>query len=480
MSYLIWPQHQILAASHKAELPYSTRIFCKIKQCRDRYDGFWMRVSSELGLVALTCASLIEGVVRLVFATIAVLFFPKEKKHWITAYEFTLITFMHCLTATAVNLFVSKITPTILKTDVCLRPDQRINMLFDACKHGHRGLTKILLDREVDPHMKFEGVSATLRAHMNGHKNLHDILPLNSYEQKFLELKQLSHWLNIAGHVTVDGQTFDLEGTHSKWMFKALANALRDFQTQEEFKHTQLSQKSAQTLQEALLHAFYAHDPKQIAKRLLSKKLTFLDTGWKGHSICLCFYKGKNGEGYMGAGNRGEGADFHTTIEIYKIDPSLISEDLVNEILMHRNLSKEEGIKYFYETLPAKLSKTKTAVQDELCNQILPISPKWAKSGNCALTSKKAVLRFAWALLLKKRVNAASLERAKYGTKVFTDYAGTSYCKTICPKKKFQGIYFSDSSNNKINLAKFAKEKCTKKKGRYQKYTRLLNSNKIS
>lgn len=193
-----------------------------------------MRVSTELPLVALAGACLVEIAVGLVFATIAAIFFPEEKKHWITAYNFALITSLYCLTASSVNLFVSKTSFPILKTDVCLRPHQHKVMLFDACRYGHRDFAKMLLEKKVDPHWKYEGVTATLYAHMHGHKNLHDILPLDSYEREFLELKQLSHWLNIPGTVTFKEQTFDLEGTCSKWMFKALANALRGFQTQEE------------------------------------------------------------------------------------------------------------------------------------------------------------------------------------------------------------------------------------------------------
>jgi len=104
--------------------------------------------------------------------------------------------------------------------------------------------------------------------------------------------------------------------------------------------------------------------------------------------------------------NQGEGTATHPRIDVFKIDPSLVSTKIIEEISENNDINAASGQKYFYSTLPKKLSKGQEIEKDSLCNSFLSIAPK--SNTSCSLSCIKAAIRFAWPLLLSGNTKAST------------------------------------------------------------------------
>lgn len=472
--YLTWPRYQILG-QEGVSLSYTAKFFYDLCARRDeeakKNDGPLLRISSEVAFAFLTVAALVETFVLSFFA-IGALFSKNE--HRIAAYRCSLLIVIFGLYATITNLFAKNITSYLINFDILLRSDSATVFLFDACFFENIENAKALLDQGVDPHKKNPscGMSPAIAAYFSGNERLRQLMPLNDYEKEFVELKILSHWLNFKGHATLQGEKIHLEGMpNSRWMFIPFAHAFAAFQASKSgSSHFLLSNKQAEELQEALEIGSKENTNEYLAERIRKRKLTFISTGWKDHAICLAFHGN-----YMAIGNRGEGAKQYSTLSVFRIDPQRINSQIVEEILLHQiTTNPKVGQKYFYSTLPALLSNTGKAHTDSLCQAFQEIAPKVAQSGNCTLSSKKAALRFAWAMLLlepptwEMLPQKEMLQRARLETKLFTNWSANYYFTQLQFKEKFHSL------QPKETLLQEASDSAQKKSDRYKALKPLL------
>lgn len=202
------------------------------------------------------------------------------------------------------------------------------------------------------------------------------------YQPKFL----LGHINSMEGNYEYSNrmEMLDLVGKHLQSLPKEFSS------------HIQESEKRD------LIRAFQVAASERFEDPALvqSGTLTIFPVGYDGHAIHLVFCNG-----YMAICNRGNGALAKETIKVFKIDPSLFTQDILETIDVIRTGKKEKAIAYYYQTLPSLLSprSDKKPVQDKICKQLGTLSPKIQKIGNCAFAQAKTSARIGAALLKMKK-----------------------------------------------------------------------------
>lgn len=436
--FLTLPRHEILA-HEGVRIPYAAKLFYDVCAYRDRTNQkphfLVNRALCEVAFLGTGILALVESAVRLPIAFLGA-FFSNHQEDWLRGIHISVLTTFYSLAAVVSNLFVNHLTKTLTYLDISARGHFSDYLLFQACETGQKSVIKKLLKMGADSHLVDPSVevSSALIPTLTGREDLVPFFELNHFEKGYLDLKKLSHWLSVKGSIHLDGQHLTMEGAPSQWLFESLAESFQRFRTCSEFGLLTLNQKKAAQIEDALYLAYTDHSYDNIALRARQKKLTFIDSGWQNHSICISFYGN-----YMAVANRGDNVEGNSTLEVYKIDPKKVTGKVVEEILMHRLLSSSKGKKYFYQKLPEKLSPTGKVVQDKLCKNFRSIAPSLQKHGICALASKKGALRFAFAMLLENPPSKETLQRAQIESKLYTDWAAYMYADEKNYHEKYPG-----------------------------------------
>ncbi len=438
--YLTFERHHIIA-QEGVSLPYAATGLYDLCAWRDKHVDFSSRIITKLALIGLILVALVETVVRFPLALIGLLF---SQGKWSKGFCYSILTTAYGFYGLLINLFSKKLSAPIINLDLKLRSFFLNQLLFEACQSGRRDLVKQILNKGADPHQIYlHGISAALIPRLLGYPQLNDLLPLNAFENKYLEVKRLSHWLSLKGKFQVESyKSINLEGCQPRVMFDVVLKSFKKF-FECNSQSLSLSKEKALKLEQALEFAYLEHSYEKIAERIRKGNLTFLGTGWDMHRICLCF----SGD-YIGIGNEGERPLGASTLKVCKINRSKVTPQLIEEIMTYEFLSSHKGKDYFYRTLIEKL-EGKT---DDVSSAFEQIAPKAQTNGMCALSAKKAALRFAWAMLLYHQPNHATLQQAEFESKLFTDWSAVNN-------------YYSDPSIQSIHPD--ALEKVKKKDNRF-------------
>lgn len=401
----IVPRHQIAAASWN-EFPLSSKGLYHLTLYRESHSRLLERVTCQLGFALLSLASLVEVV------AFACLFRREPLIH-------AARTFALSFSASLFSLFVQKVIPTLLELDFSLSFWMKDSYLYYAAQYGRKDLVQKLLTRGANPHAHLWEVTPAFSRKLHHQKHLKKLLPLNSYEKRYLQIQKLASWHNVKGTAKIGEKEVTLEGSVSPWIFSSVAKLL-----------TQYPFPIPEALSAAFSWAAKKRTYREIAQRVQENKLTFVDSGWKGHSVCVCF-----SSSYLAICNLGD-TDGLSTLEVYSIDPKKVTPDVIESILMHRWSPKEQSLSFLYETLPTLLSATGKKRKDRVCRNFTRIAPKKAKSGNCTLTSKKGALRFGWALSTDPQPSLEKMEETRLQTKHFTDWAALEVSRRYSPFQK--------------------------------------------
>ncbi|NGX38196.1 MAG: hypothetical protein K1000chlam2_01368 [Chlamydiae bacterium] len=294
------------------------------------------------------------------------------------------------------------------KVDVNEKKEAKWTELHHAYYIGNEEEAKDLINKGADLDARgMEGYTPRLLGITNG-TIISKRDELSAYEISFLSHKVLANWLNLEGRVSIDGTKVRLERFYSNFMFLEIADSLKAFREDSLFSKFRLGNK-AEKLEQALREAYDAkRSDKEIVRKIKNGELVFIASGWKMHTITLCFMNG-----YLAICNRG-GGKYDPTITAFKIDPANMTEDLL--FVMTKFVKDKEAFQaysYIYEYLPEKF----LASTDNLCKLFKTIAPSPQKSENCALASVKAAVRFAWAMLLKDEPDQQTLAHAREETK---------------------------------------------------------------
>ena len=311
-----------------------------------------------------------------------------------------------------------------------------------AFQTGNFEIAKLLIKKGASQTIKnIWGKTPINMAICRGHQ-LPKEFSLSSEDTKRNILDAIAHIFNLEGVFKEKKRTYRLQGSSPKIMFKLLAGNLKKFSSETQL--ISLSIEKQNIIQKALFNASFANrSPGKISNEIQNNKLCFIQGMWFNHALCLVFYKN-----YMAICNRGEGSEGHSTIEVFKIDPQLVTKEIIQEFAKINILDRARGINYFYKELPGKLSITKKPLQDNLCKTFATIAPKPQQSKNCTIASIIAAIRFAWVMLS----DGHSFDLARRETKLFTAFIailiGNDYDKIS------EKLFEETQKQFQINLAK--------------------------
>ncbi len=208
------------------------------------------------------------------------------------------------------------------------------------------------------------------------------------YESKFNTLEDVQ-WvaakrLALANHIENHKDSeIPFEGWYNSIFYRDIANQIEGGDLDD------LVDKNA------LVKAFHKASKLPIdiegdAKAIKKEKLVVLQSGWKGHHLALVFYKG-----YIAICNRGDGYRGRT-VELYKIDLSQFTPDLLKRIVEAKQSNSDVGKKFFYQTLLTELAYS----QDAFCKAVekLSLSSK-QEVGNCPFAGAAGAATAAMLLL---------------------------------------------------------------------------------
>lgn len=432
---LTTPRYELYALEG-TQYAYSSRLFYDLCEHRDQVasgqSSRWDFFVCELGYIGTLCLAFVESVVRAPLALIA-LFSEKHRKLGGGVYT-AILTSIYSLYAVFAHYFVDSMKESLVHFDIYFRPQLANSFLFQACEVGQRKLAQTLIrDLNANPHTVWESTMLTpaLLPHLLGHDKMSEDFQLDSFETGYIEWKRLAHWLSLKGEVKIAGKNLMLEGAPPFVFFESIAEALQRFRTSPQFSGVSLSQEKAELLQDALYNAYREKSYTKIAEQVQRGQLTFIPTGWKEHGICPVFI-----DGYLALCNRGNGTNRVNTIEVYKIDSSLVTEDIILEIFMQQEVDQSSALPYFYQTLPRKIGPGQKLVQDDFCKSFYQIAHKLQKTGTCSLKSKVGAMRFAWAMLLDED-DPERLAKARDESKIFTDWAAVHYVEEARLRKQY-------------------------------------------
>lgn len=285
-------------------------------------------------------------------------------------------------------------------------------------------------------------LSTTLLPHSIGLRLIYKAIQLNFSEKKiFPKLKDLhmnwataklaGHWLQLSQPTICGGENFESEGIVRKGrplLQDSLEHALGQFVKSKGFASLSLPREKA----EILIRSFkeMSEERSDLVSKIHNKELFLCSAGWSRHDICLAFFGN-----YLAIGNGGDKSDDHGTLAVYKIDPQLMTHQLLEKIKEQNSNNAQKGAKFFYEELPKKLSPSHTVNQDELCKQFQQINPYYQMTGNCVLSGIQAVIPFAWSMLLDQNPSPSLLHRADLESNLFLKWSAVYYGQSL--KKMF-------------------------------------------
>lgn len=226
------------------------------------------------------------------------------------------------------------------------------------------------------------------------------LLPLHPEERALLELKHLSHWLELQGTLSFGATKRALEGLPlhlAPGLYHSVAESLRAYPQGDALQAPELAQAIQKTLFLDNAHTICAKsgtEKRAWCQRAQTGKLAFLKTGWRGHVISIAFF----GE-YMAIGNGGQRPHDNQYVTLYKINPAKLTNQVLHQIEQMPAKLSAEGIAYFYHTLPALLSPTGQVKKDRFCRRFEAVQPTPPVTGNCTLYSLQALLPFGSVML---------------------------------------------------------------------------------
>lgn len=347
-----------------------------------------------------------------------------------------------------------------LNADVNSMIDE-VPLIIKAVKDSSVEIARLLVENGADVHVKDrKGRTPALLVfdYLGKYKEgLDSLFPRSNYYNSYFAFNLLSLVFNNEESMILDDHKI-YPNAVSVDFANYFHDSFEEFKESEIFPRLKITEDEIDQISTAFLCDLDAYEEDDIISMIQGGELCFLDTGWSEHAIQVVFFGN-----YMAICNRGEGTEHCKPIMVYNIDPRSITPEKITPLL-NENLSgldAQSGIKFVYETFPQSIGGN----LDDAFQRIDALQPKFQKSDNCTLASKKAAVRFAWMMLLHKRglliEGAADLARRE--SKIFTDYLADYLYREF-------SIYFPTGS-----LPASIMTSLEKKNARFEANTALFN-----
>ncbi len=210
---------------------------------------------------------------------------------------------------------------------------------------------------------------------------INSLIPPNPTADKYLSQLILAHVNSIGGTTEIDGINYALDGFNYTLMLKIFSHALD--------KHDPVISKIRSSLEAALTDS-----PAEIVAKIQRGELVFVPASNESHVLYIVFYNG-----YCVICNRGnEKPDTASTLECFQIDPTMMKEALLQELL-------SEGFEFIYDEMgyyldtDCLLDTNLSLKKDLFCLQVEAVAPQLQKTGNCTFASLKGAFQAAYYLV---------------------------------------------------------------------------------
>lgn len=275
-----------------------------------------------------------------------------------------------------------------------------------AAMNGNIAIIKMMAkhDPSVLHERSADGTSPYIKAFEKGHKALLSYLPSDEYSRLYVAIKELGQVAGISGTIVHEAGSYSIESSQHYPYYSLCAEAIP-----EEFSELKAEFESASDIY---------RESSDILTSIRDGKTTVMPSGWKRHSICIVIQNN-----IMIICNRGMRRAGTSSFKTFIIDPTKITSEQIH-FITHKNikLSTEEGLRFFYEQLPAILSPIGRSIDSSntlFCAAIETIAPKDQHMGNCCAASAKAAVRAAFILsILHKKGDCSSFDDLLHAKKL--------------------------------------------------------------
>ncbi len=266
----------------------------------------------------------------------------------------------------------------------------KMTPLMIACDLGKYAMIRLLVDAGADVHRRnVDGYTAKgISMYKGFDRELNGLLPMDPFTEEFIRRKSLAHSSGIGDQSELESFRFPLEGGFSPFIHEKVLQHLLQFFP---LCFGVFSFMDKFTIIDAMAYSGSSRSAIDVFEDIQNDKLTILQAGWVGHSIDLVFY-----QDYMAICNRGEGGyDGCNTIEVFKINPALVTKEIIDSIREQSYHSCEKASPYFYQVLPTQLAGPGALCgnQDALCKIMGEFAPKEINIGICSIAAAKAATR---------------------------------------------------------------------------------------
>lgn len=262
--------------------------------------------------------------------------------------------------------------------------------------------------------MNFSALQALVGSGAHTHlQSLHRIRPADShasllpiakacwerkdfYTAEFIALKFVGHSWKVIAAATVQGNKFEIGQTgYPPFFTYEILGAWQKFVA--EYPEA-LSKVHVAQLEELLLTNRENSNAVQIIDAISQNKPVLINTGFHEHVVSVFIYSG-----YLIIANKGSAS--RRPLEVYRINPKLISESSIGQMLKLKDQSRDnyiEWLKHLPDTFEAN-----TNPLCQLIEQSYPLSPR-QETGNCSWESQEtAVYGFLVISLLSENPTSA-------------------------------------------------------------------------
>lgn len=268
------------------------------------------------------------------------------------------------------------------------------SLVYDACVYGASApFVEFLINNGAERRVLVGPDVMTPQGVARG-KGLSHLLPFFPgkcpHTEFILDSKAVGHVIGVSQSVPLLlGARFELEGLWSSYwppqFLRGIDGYVRHCDSQ--LKETQIGEMQFQL-------GMVNHSCRTVEMCLAQLKSDCpfaLYSGWEGHSVFILFWR----EYLIVCDPSAFGSD--ATIDVLKIDPERITQEIIDEILHHHfTATREEGVAYFSYELPTALGAQEAILSDadrEVVKALTRLAPPSIARGVCSFASLSNALK---------------------------------------------------------------------------------------
>lgn len=242
-----------------------------------------------------------------------------------------------------------------------------------ASRCGHKEALCMLKKCGADVNARDdEGFNSRAYAFFNGQGECLQELEQDLYSREFIQSRILLRMIELEAE---KGQTYPL-------FVQKQYETIRDFYL--DYSSSCIHKEDQEKMMQVFEKAFLSKNVDDIFKSYQEHQAVLIPSGWRGGYVLLLFF-----DDLMVICNRGKRKDKVKTIEVWQVNPKLLTKHLIQQILDASSFLYERSYPFIYKellkTLEAKEAEIPTVLEQK------ERLPEEIKEGNCAYANIQAI-----------------------------------------------------------------------------------------